>query len=158
MEFPRNQTGFLLFNIPVGGSYELRGHFSAVAEDQKAAGFGVALRASRIASHQFLKIKTLPSPTGTTTDSTLTGPYSGLSEGGRKRDPAKAPARKDNEFLVRITPSSVAFDLNGEAVIPPFETTRYPRGEYLALVAERMGTERATKVSGLEIRKTDQGR
>jgi len=160
MHSDREARGFVCFQGVTGHRYDLRGHFTAEPGAGTPALFGVAVRAQRFASGAFLHFSSAPAENGTALITNLRDHFRELEENGRKPATGKTAARDDNEFLVHVTPEAVSFELNGEKVVPEFETKRYARTFFdgrIGLIASHRDPPTFTRVTKLEIRKIGTG-
>jgi hypothetical protein len=155
MHTAKDRRGFAWFQKRIGQQYEVRGRFSAMPGAKQPPTFGIGFRAHRSVTSEFLHFSCSPVEGGKMLEVKLRDHFQDLEEDGRRPSIGKAPLRAENDFLLRVTPATASFELNGEVVVPEFPTKRYVRRDVdgrLALVTSRDDSETATRITELEIR------
>lgn len=157
MHTNKDRRGFAWFQERIGQSYEVRGRFSAAPGATAPPTFGIGFRANRSVTSEYLHFSCSPVDGGKMLEVKLRDHFQDLNEGGRLPKVGRALRRDENEFLLRVTPTTASFELNGEVVVPEFPTKRYVRRDVdgrLALVTSHYKPETATRITALEIRKS----
>ncbi len=160
MHTSKDRRGFAWFQEWIGQSYEVRGRFSTAPGATEPPTFGIGFRANRSVTSEFLHFSCSPVNSGKMLEVKLRDHFQDLEEGGRRPKVGIAPSRQENQFLLRVTPTTASFELNGEVVVPEFLTKRYVRRDVdgrLALVTSQYKPETATRITALEIRKLAAG-